>query len=37
MEARQGGESKMQELMKSAKKRMKLAGRKPKLLKAILA
>jgi integrase len=37
MEARQGGESKMQELMKSAKKRMKLAGRRPKLLKAVLA
>jgi integrase len=37
IEARQGGESKMKELMKSAKKRMKLAGRKPKLLKALTA
>lgn len=33
MEAREGGDKKMRQLMKSAKKRLKLAGKKPKLLK----
>jgi hypothetical protein len=33
MEARQGGEAKMKEMMQAAKKRLKAASKKPRLLK----